>query len=73
MRHHWVILVIVVAAQVNALPVVQTLVAEMGNVRRVNASANRGSQVQTAVSVHKELTAIEVSENLHYYYISVAE
>lgn len=62
-----VILVIVIAAQVNALPVVQTLVVEMGNVRRVNASANRGSQVQTAVSVHKELTAIEVSKNLHYY------
>lgn len=39
-------------------------VVAMGNVRRGNVSANRDSWVQTAVSVHKELSVLNVSESL---------
>lgn len=59
-----IILVIFVAAQVHVLRIVQMTVVAMGNVRRGNAPANRDSWVQTAVSVHKELTVLKVSESL---------
>lgn len=55
--------------QVSVLPPVPTPVVEMGNVRRANAAANKGSLVQTAASAHQELNAIEVSENFHNYYV----
>lgn len=61
-----VILVIFVAAQVHVLQTVQMTVMAMGNVRRVNVSASRDSWVQTAVSVHKELSVLGVSEIVHY-------
>lgn len=61
-----VILVLFVAAQVHVLQTVQMTVVAMANVRRGNVSANRDSWVQTAVSVHKELSVIKVSETLHY-------
>ena len=59
-------MVLCVAAQVRVLQIVQMTVVAMGNVRRVNVSANRDSWVQTAVSVHQELSVIKVSETLHY-------
>lgn len=60
-RHvDFIFLVIFVAAQVHVLQIVQMTVVAMGNVRRGNVSANRDSWVQTAVSVHKELSVIKV-------------
>lgn len=64
---HLVILVIFVVAQVHVLQIVQMTVVAMGNVRRGNVSANRDSWVQTAVSVHKELSVIKVSESALSY------
>lgn len=58
-------LVIFVVAQVHVLQAVQMNVVATGNVRRGNVCANRDSWVQTAVSVHKELSVIKVSESLH--------
>lgn len=63
-----VILFLFVAAQVHVLQIVKTTVVAMGNVRRGNVSANRDSWVSTAVSVHKELSVIKVSENLHRFW-----
>lgn len=47
-------------------------VVAMGNVKRGNVSANKDSWVQTAVSVHKELSVLKVSESLHCHISVVA-
>ncbi len=63
----WIIIIVVifVHVQVPVLQIVQKTVVAMANVRWGNVSAIRDSWVQTAVSVHKELSVIKVSEKLH--------
>lgn len=47
-------------------------VVAIWNVRKGNVSAKRDSWVQTAVSVHQELSVIKVSEALHCHMAVVA-
>lgn len=56
---------IFVVTQVPVLQIVHVTVVAMVNVRGGNVSANRDSRVQTAASVHKELSVTKVSENCY--------
>lgn len=62
-----VILIVVFAVQVRVQQIAQETVVAMENVRRENVSAIRDSWVQIAVSVHRELTVVKVSESMHFY------